>query len=277
MYDAPNPGYPRDKPGQESPDKAALIKLLLVMIGLMGLPGSILGPTAAAAGATSVPTPSGSYTLTVPADRIWPSSGVVVANGDTVAITATGEWDPDINVGSPNGPAGTSPPPCTGRPYLDRNAACESLIAKLGPGSPFEVGTQLRFVVQLESPEELYFSINDTSCCFDDNSGSLTVRVSVVVPALVVNGFKTTTAQDPYSTAMRQMINVLPSHAVVHFLGVPVCVLTANSANEVYGRDGVELVWDVAPTKQYLSQDPQGQNLERPVRRPVLGQFAHKQ
>lgn len=53
-------------------------------------------------------------------------------------------------------------------------APCWSLIARIGNGSPFEVGTSTQVVT---TAGELYLGVNDNN--FSDNSGSWTVRIKL--------------------------------------------------------------------------------------------------
>jgi serine/threonine protein kinase len=114
--------------------------------------------------------------LTVPGADEWTSTGVTVRSGDELGITAAGQIyiDPKYPV-SPSGvqsciPATDHP----GGPFPAPNLYCWSLIAKIGSGAPFEVGTSTLITA---TSGLLYLGVNDDN--FTDNSGDWTVRIKL--------------------------------------------------------------------------------------------------
>jgi hypothetical protein len=116
---------------------------------------------------------SGSVHVNVSATTPWEPTSVVVTAGEKLTITATGKWNTGIGNSAPEG-VGTS---CASGPFLAPHLSCASLIAKIGAGTPFEVGSGVTKTVK--TPGTLYLSANDWASSFDDNSGSLAVAISV--------------------------------------------------------------------------------------------------
>jgi len=122
-------------------------------------------------GCTSTPS------LVVAGSQEWTSTNVTVAAGDSLGITATGQVyiDPQYPVG-PGGDRSCIPSrdhPGGAFPGLD--LPCWSLIARIGNGTPFEVGTST--LVTAGASGTLYLGVNDDN--FADNSGSWTVNIKL--------------------------------------------------------------------------------------------------
>jgi Zn-dependent protease with chaperone function len=123
-------------------------------------------------GCTSTPS------LTVPGTQEWTDTGVTVNTGDTLGITATGQVY--IDPSYPQGPDGD--PSCTpmanyssqSATFPAPNLACWSLVARIGTGPPFEVGSSITVTA---TSGRLYLGVNDGD--FSDNSGNWTVRIKI--------------------------------------------------------------------------------------------------
>jgi hypothetical protein len=127
--------------------------------------------------------PARTYTQAVPGSQEWTDTGIPVQAGDQLTISASGE----INVGATSaseGPAGD--PGCTpAATYPAQSAqfpapslACWSLIARIGAGAPFEVGSGTELTA---TSGDLYLGINGDS--FTGNSGSWSATITVRSPA----------------------------------------------------------------------------------------------
>jgi len=104
---------------QHGPRAGAAVRLALLVAAVASLFFLVHVPVAVASGNPSVglvrslagsagsPTGAGTYNLTVPATQMWYPTGIVLANGDTLSIFASGSWN-DGGGGGFNGPAGTS-------------------------------------------------------------------------------------------------------------------------------------------------------------------------
>jgi hypothetical protein len=114
--------------------------------------------------------------LVVPGTQMWTDSGVSLSAGERLGLTAAGTAYADPAY--PVGPAGSSSCiPATddpAGPFPAREAPCWSLIARIGNGQPFEVGTSTQVTT---TAGELYLGMNDDN--FADNSGSWTVRIKL--------------------------------------------------------------------------------------------------
>jgi hypothetical protein len=116
--------------------------------------------------------------LTVPGTRKWTATRVYLSRGDALGITAAGQVY--IDPSYPQGPAGN--PSCT--PAVNYAAAsatfpaprlpCWSLVARIGNGPVFEVGTTK---LSTATSGRLYLGVNDGD--FTDNSGSWTVNIKI--------------------------------------------------------------------------------------------------
>jgi Zn-dependent protease with chaperone function len=112
----------------------------------------------------------------VPGTQSWADTGVTVPAGITLKITASGT----VSVTSTYsvGPAGTqsciptSAYPGIKPPFLAPSLPCWSLVARIGNGAPFEVGSSVTITT---TAGRLYLSVNDNN--FTDNSGSWTADI----------------------------------------------------------------------------------------------------
>jgi serine/threonine protein kinase len=114
--------------------------------------------------------------LTVSGATEWTSSGLTLNAGDRIGITAAGtvHIDPAYPVG-PGGTATCTPAknyPTSTTPFPGPSAPCWSLVARIGNGAAFEVGTSAQFIA---TAGVLYLGVNDNN--FADNSGSWTVNI----------------------------------------------------------------------------------------------------
>lgn len=115
--------------------------------------------------------------ITVPANVEWTNSGVMINNGDSFQIEASGEW----SYGMDNS---------EGFVYSDGNGSQKydahsilpvvtvgTLLAKIGSCAPFFVGVETRRVSTCTG--ELFFSMNDVpgSSNFMDNVGQLEISI----------------------------------------------------------------------------------------------------
>jgi hypothetical protein len=128
------------------------------------------------------PAQAASEQLVVPGNQPWTDTGLTVAPGTVINISALGE----INVyggradwyktpaGGPNCIA--SPTTSVGQ-WIGMGLPCWSLIARIGQGPAFEVGTGITYTAS--SSGRLYLGVNDESLAsFNDNSGTWTALVS---------------------------------------------------------------------------------------------------
>jgi choice-of-anchor C domain-containing protein len=82
----------------------------------------------------------------------------------------------------------------------------------------------------------------------DTDAGATLDAVSLTVQFARVNGFSVTSASDPYSVAVRQMLAKVPESAVVPASGVPVCTLQALAAEQVKNGAGL-LIFGPSPPR----------------------------
>lgn len=111
--------------------------------------------------------------VAVPADVAWTSSGYTLQAGERFSVSAQGSWTSGTWTGGPDGdpgPAGGCYPAWTANPY--------SLIARIGNGTPFAVGS-MHCGTAAESGV-LQLGMNDCPGILWDNSGQLTVSVGLV-------------------------------------------------------------------------------------------------
>ena len=123
-------------------------------------------PAASVPSNPSIGSPS-TQGLSVSAQQAWTPTGLILSRGETLTISATG----DINFG-----AGTA----SSNGSSERNAAnpvptvgTGALIARIGNGQPFPIGSQTRF--QAPAAGQLFLGINDTN--FGDNQGAYQVEI----------------------------------------------------------------------------------------------------
>jgi Protein kinase domain len=117
--------------------------------------------------------------INMPTDARWTDTGVTLIAGDIVGITASGNAYL-ASAGSTQTPAGD----WSCRPATDHAAqsaefpapqlTCWSLIARIGTGPPFEVGSSLLFTA---TAGRLYIGVNDDS--FAGNTGNWAVHIKV--------------------------------------------------------------------------------------------------
>ena len=111
----------------------------------------------------------------------WQSSGVLVQEGDTYLITASGQWQV-AGVCAPTGPDGVGAYTLTcwdlgGQTVPGRSHS--GLIGKVGrDGQPFFVGSNYR--LKASSTDILYFMANDAPAWFADNTGSAKAVINLI-------------------------------------------------------------------------------------------------
>ena len=91
-------------------------------------------------------------------------------------------------------------------------------------------------------------SAGNTSC------GAALDAVSLVAQLKTVNGFQVTSSNSAYSVAERQMLAKVQGAGVVPASGTPVCTLQAVSANQVQNGAGLQIVWTIAPSAQFIHE-----------------------
>lgn len=113
----------------------------------------------------------GARTISVPANRQWTSTGIVVRKGDFPRFSSSGEIRLSPNAGDTAGVNGK-----TGA-YAVRATAPRvllgGLLGRVGNGDPFGIGGQPS--VQMPDSGELFLGVNDAS--FGDNSGEFRVVI----------------------------------------------------------------------------------------------------
>ncbi len=106
---------------------------------------------------------------------LWTPSGVQVREGHRYVITASGLVTTDPNTRSPNtGPGGGSDV-CNESSCLIPGVTYATLIARIGDGKPFKIGSTNELVAT--NSGLLFLSINDKDFGFNDNKGEFTVRI----------------------------------------------------------------------------------------------------
>jgi hypothetical protein len=129
--------------------------------------------TSAAPGCTSTPG------IEMPANQEWTDTGVTVRSGAAIGISATGAAYLAA-VGSSQAPAGD--PSCKPASRYGAHVfsfpapqlPCWSLIARIGTGQPFEVGSS---ILVTATSGRLYLGVNDNS--FSGNTGIWTVKIKI--------------------------------------------------------------------------------------------------
>jgi hypothetical protein len=132
------------------------------------------------AGASTSPHPGCTSTpdINIPTTQEWTDTGVTVPAGAAVGISATG--DAYLSGAGSQGPGGD--PSCTpAADYASHNTQfpapqlpCWSLIARIGNGRPFEVGTSILITT---TAGKLYFGVNADS--FSANTGIWAVKIKI--------------------------------------------------------------------------------------------------
>jgi hypothetical protein len=121
--------------------------------------------------------------LTVDARSWWQDSGISVAVGESVNLTATGTWGDSAGAVGPDGRASQVVfGPCTGIPLSDCfplwHEPIDLLVGRIGPaGQPFRVGSSRQTTAAASGT--LQFVINDRRDILWDNFGALNVSAEV--------------------------------------------------------------------------------------------------
>ena len=116
--------------------------------------------------------------------------------------------------------------------------------------------TQYQALVTATSAKSLVsFASRNTA-----NAASSVGSVSLSL-APTVNGFAATGLTGPYGTAEKQMLEKTPAHVVLKVSGTPVCALQAVSATQAKGATGLQVVWTVAPTSQFIHETTTATNI----------------
>jgi hypothetical protein len=162
-------------------------------------------------------------TVSVPAAQPWTDTGVDVAAGSTVSISASGV----IKIaGSDPGKTPNGTPGCVATPaYVAPNLTCYILLARIGSGAPRQVGSSDSFLVPTAG--RLFLGVNDE--VFADNSGAWTVNVTT----------DTTPPTPPTGPVCASRLAVSPQS------GTPATSVTVTGCGWNAG-EGVALSWDFA-------------------------------
>jgi hypothetical protein len=140
--------------------------------------GTAGSPSPAATPTPSTAAPASTYTRAVPGSQEWTDTGITVQAGQQLIITAAGE----IYVGatsaseSPAGLPGCTPAasyPAQSAQFPAPSLTCWSLIARIGDGAPFEVGSSAQLTA---TSGDLYLGVNGDS--FAGNSGSWSATIT---------------------------------------------------------------------------------------------------
>jgi len=120
---------------------------------------------------------TGTPGLVLSGSRKWTNTKVTVPAGDEVGITAGGQItvSPTETVGPAGDPSCTPAQNFPGGAFPAPSLPCYSLIARIGNGPPFEVGTSA--LITATSSGVLYVGINDDT--FSGNSGSWNVNIKL--------------------------------------------------------------------------------------------------
>lgn len=124
----------------------------------------------------------GSLTVSVQAAT---ENGIVVGDvlsGDTISIEASGQWCYGISewgIGLCGGPGGGQQPQAADQPLLVPGARFGTLVAKIGNGSWFAVGSRLSWQTADAGPLRLAFNERIGTVYWTDNTGSVSVTVTV--------------------------------------------------------------------------------------------------
>jgi eukaryotic-like serine/threonine-protein kinase len=126
----------------------------------------------------NITAPASAYTRTVSGSQEWADTGITVQAGQQLTVTASGV----IYVGatstseSPAGIPGCTPAasyPAQSAQFPAPSLTCWSLIARIGDGAPFEVGSSAQLTA---ASGDLYLGINGDS--FSGNSGSWSATIT---------------------------------------------------------------------------------------------------
>ncbi len=114
--------------------------------------------------------------ILIPASQEWPDTGLQVIQGETVTIAVKGaRWSfpcghADHCTSTPEGEPHSKFPELANADFLAPALPYWSLIAKIGSGEAFLIGTGLTFTAK--SAGELYLSVNDAQGDFGNNLSS---------------------------------------------------------------------------------------------------------
>jgi len=109
----------------------------------------------------------------------WVNFGLQIKNGHVYRITATGSWTTNSEICGWSGPDGGLGPCSTPRLiYRDVDSSYSALIAKIGNGPAFLVGSGIVFTA--DRTGNLFFRMNDSYGTFDNNEGSVTVKMALI-------------------------------------------------------------------------------------------------
>ncbi|MGE0705344.1 MAG: hypothetical protein AB7F99_19390 [Vicinamibacterales bacterium] len=121
-------------------------------------------------------------TVTVQADRPWTDTGISVRRGDRIAFRANGEVrlmrpnQPDIVANADGGQGAPIQNPRRGMGGVPvRGMALGGLIARVGNGDPFPIGTRTE-AISMGDSGRLMLGINSDS--FEGNRGAFTVDIA---------------------------------------------------------------------------------------------------
>lgn len=158
---------------------AAAIAALVVVVGLLVVAARAAeDPAPAVQPELTVPPEPVEVSVVVPGTEQWTDTGIDLSIGDTVSIEADGAASPDVYNEGLYGPDGVPDRPSAliynveGLEEENHN----SLIGRIGEvGPPFQVGSELQFIVDTEG--RLFLGINDTDVA--NNAGVFTAAITV--------------------------------------------------------------------------------------------------
>ena len=115
--------------------------------------------------------------LVLSATQKWTNTKVTIPAGDDVGISADGQItaSPTETVGPAGDPSCTPAQNFPGRAFPAPSLPCYSLIARIGNGTPFEVGTST--LITNAAAGVLFLGINDNNV--SGNSGSWNVKIKL--------------------------------------------------------------------------------------------------
>ncbi len=101
------------------------------------------------------------------------TTGICIANGDSLLFRATGSVSANTSQGPTSGPAGTASEPVF--PAIVPDAPYLALIGRVGQGDWFLIGEELLFDSTQEG--EIHLAVNEVPGSFSNNSGSFSVEL----------------------------------------------------------------------------------------------------
>jgi hypothetical protein len=120
-------------------------------------------------------------TLSIPATQAWTDTGIDLAVGSSVSITASGTI---YIAGSDPGKTPDGSPDCSApSSFVAPGLHCWSLIGNIANGTPFQVGSSTEFSATVAG--RLYLGVNDE--VFGDNSGNWTATITIGTPSPTPN------------------------------------------------------------------------------------------